>query len=317
MLEDTLFTELPDLDSKLIDKPGVPAGLWSAPRVLWGASDFRIQAYNVEFVIHGLKEDVIPTLDYLKMGHVEIPIQKQIKISVWKSPYPQFNNIPISGNIYSVGFDHDPPFVTFFGYFYAARFNVQSREIDLFMADAQPKVLTGEVENFLRVSTSLYFISEKIFPFHSSAVSVSDETFVFFGPHNAGKSTLALLAPENSLVLGDDLNALLLREDGIFIASLPFPSEVMRIRPIVERRVTAMFRLVKDSSNFFEPMSDGEKIAALYASMPVYNILPSDMRREQSSLFEISARVPLCRLHFSKNEEVYPWLLKNLDSIPR
>ncbi|MBN2381526.1 hypothetical protein JXQ70_01460 [bacterium] len=301
----------------MIDKPGIPADLWSAPRTLWGSSKYHIQAYKVEFVINGLKEEVIRTLDYLKMGQVEVPIEKQVTISVWKSPYPQFNNIPLSGNVYSVGFENDPPYVIYFGYFYAARFNLKTRQIDLFMADAQPKVLTGEVENFLRVSTSLFFISENVFPFHSSAVSLEGETFVFFGPHNAGKSTLAQLAPESSLVLGDDLNALILKEDGVYIASLPFPSEVMRIRPIAERRISALFRIVKDKTNYFEPMSPGEKIGALYASMPVYNVLPSDMRQESSSLFEISVRVPLCRLHFSKDEEVYPWLLKNLDSIPR
>ena len=163
MLEATLSHELPDLDSKLIDEPGVPEALWSAPRELWGSSKFHVQAYNVEFVINGLKEPVIRTLDYLKMQQCDVPIEKQVTISVWKSPYPQFNNIPISGNIYSVGFIHTPPTVTYYGYFYAARFNLETRYIDLFMADAKPEVLTGEVENFLRVSTSLYFISENIF----------------------------------------------------------------------------------------------------------------------------------------------------------
>lgn len=307
----------PGFESRIIERPGVPRSLWNAPRERFGDRDLSIQVCTKRFRLEGIAAEIFPHLDRLKMGDSEISADTVVSIPVWRSSVPQFNNFQISGREYMIDFDVREEEIFFHGYYFAACFDRKTRLFDLFLAEARPEVLGVELENFFRIASSLYLQFEDIFLFHSSAVSLKGRTFVFFGPQNAGKSTIALLAPEDSLILGDDLNALLKEPEHVWIASVPFPSEVTAIRPVVKRPVTAMFRLVKDSRFSFEPMTFSKKFAALYGSMPVLNKIPDCLPTVRKSIEEIIERVPICSVHFSKDREIYPWIIENQNSIPR
>ncbi|MFC1849128.1 hypothetical protein ACFL27_02865 [candidate division CSSED10-310 bacterium] len=308
---------MPDLKSRLTEKPGVPDTLWQEAHPLWGDAEFKVQVYTLEFILRGLDTTIISLLHHLQMEEGTIPVRSQIPINVLKSPVSQFKTIYMTDREYRITFENTDSFVLFYGYFFAARFCFETNKIELFLAQAKPETLAAELDNFLRVASSLYLQQQQIFLFHSAAVSVNHSTFVFFGPHNAGKSTMALLSPPASLVLGDDLNALVLKQDGLYVASLPFPSEMIRNRPQLELPVTALFKLEKDEDFYFSSMSPAEKIAALYGSMPVLNQRLDDFTAFREVLLAVSGSVPLCRLHFTLQPEVFSWLLQNRNSIPR
>ncbi|HPR64918.1 MAG TPA: hypothetical protein PK014_11920 [Thermoanaerobaculia bacterium] len=308
---------LPGFNACLIDRPGIPSDLWSSSSQPAGDETFELQVYDLTFRLRGIPSEVLPHLDRLRMGPSEIPSRRYLDIDAIQSPHPQFNSPELTGLTYTINFDVGEDAITFFGYYFAARFFLNAKTFQLFLAPSDPETLARDVENFLRVSTSLYLQFEQVFLFHSSAVCTGDHTFGFFGPHAAGKSTIALLAPEGTLVLGDDLNALVVKSARVHIISVPFPSEVTTLRPIVDRPVTALFRLVQSPEFGFKALSHSRKFAALIGSMPVLNKMPDCMPLLKASIETLIDTVPICELHFSKRKEIYPWIEANLHSMPR
>ena len=303
---------LPGIEDRLIDAPGIPDNLWSTDLSRSEGNNFEVQVYDRKFILQGIPDHVLPYLRRMDMGEVFIEPSETITIPIYRSPYPQYNSTEFSGRTYQIKFSFDGDLISFYGYFFAARFSIETLELKVVFADARSQDLANDFENFLRIISSLYLQFQDIYLFHSSAVSVEEDTFVFFGPQDSGKSTMALMAPEGSEVLGDDLNALVLDSGQLFIASVPFPSEVTQIRPVMKKPVTAMFRLIKDTEPSFESLSDARKVATLYGSMPVLNMVPDCLPLLQKGIEAILSVVPVCSLHFPKNKEVYTWLKQNL-----
>lgn len=304
-----------DIFSNLTSHLGIPDSLWSSKKKPWGTADYTLQIYDTLFTLEGVPALLIPYLAHLQMGTSEIAVKWKVNITLWKSPVMQFNNAYLTDSSeYRTGLSKRDQFIEFYGYFYAARFCTDTKKIDVFFANADNRVLAGELENFLRIASNLHLQERGVYLFHSSAVTYRESTYVFFGPHNAGKSTIALMSPKDALVLGDDLNALVIGQDppNCHVVSLPFPSEVTKIRPLIKRPIRSLFRLTKGNTNKILPLSPSHKIAALIGSMPILNKIPEALQAVMPDIHRICRTIPLYELEFHRDGDIYSWITQNL-----
>src|SRR5690606_24963308 len=126
-----------------------------------------------------------------------------------KSAHPQFNSRRFTGPTYDLRLTREGTTISFHGYYFACRYDTRSRSAELRFAAARADVHAMELENCLRVLAALVLREVSLFFFHAAAVHWQGRTWLFMGPHDAGKTTLASLAPTDAEVLGDDLNGLL------------------------------------------------------------------------------------------------------------
>ena len=167
----------------------------------------------------------------------------------------------------------------------------------LTLSSAQP---VDDADYYLRVAFALLAFRQGGLMFHAAGIVRRGKGHVFFGYSGSGKTTVARLSSD-ATVLNDDLLLLKPAGDGPgwSVHATPFwnPSQVApsssSSAPLAD-----LFRLVQDRRMYLEPMGRGQALAELVANVPV---IPSDPVR----LCELLERgrslintVPVYHLHF-------------------
>ena len=156
----------------------------------------------------------------------------------------------------------------------------------------------ADLEYFLRLVYAYLGFRAGGFLIHSAGVVREGRSYLFFGPSGSGKSTVANLSAQDQ-VLNDDLVMLLPGIDRWNAFSTPFWNQGRGIDSHPQRAPLAgMYRLVKDGRNFLEPISAGEALADLMASIPVLSrnaAFSAGLIQRCSALLDL---VSVNRLHF-------------------
>lgn len=234
-----------------------------------------------------------------------------VEPEIFKSPINNFNYLIGNPAIYNITFKENKNKLIFYAYNFASILNLK-KQSNCILALGQEKneIIANEIENFLRVYSSIILPKFNSFLFHSSAVLTKKGAFVFFGNSGAGKSTIAnIFKSENFKVLSDDLNILILK-NGLQVTSSPFLSEIDQAEEGIFP-VKKIFYLKKDKENFIEKITTLQQRAYLFASIPVLN----SMKFYQNEIFlkvsEIINYNEVNILHFKKDKEI----IKCLQSI--
>ncbi len=99
-----------------------------------------------------------------------------------------------------------------------AFFNLHEKTLDILFR----KINEIAFDSLLRIVFSMISIEEEGFLLHSAAIKANGSGYVFFGPSQSGKSTIARLANSTHEVLSDELN-IIRRIDGEFrVFGTPF-----------------------------------------------------------------------------------------------
>lgn len=141
------------------------------------------------------------------------------------------------------------------------------------------------LDSLLRIQLSWMLLVRWGFLLHAATVTRNGWAYIFTGRSGAGKSTVASLAPEGS-VLTDEIS-LVRREEGEWRAyGTPFWGEFRAAGRNVSAPVKGIFRLIQATENRVEAMESREFLKTL---MP--NILFFSREREANArLLEIAER---------------------------
>jgi len=140
---------------------------------------------------------------------------------------------------------------------------------------------------------------------HAAGIAARGQAIVFFGHSGCGKTTIARLAAEQS-VLSDDL-VLLHPADGVWWAhATPFWSVTRPLaRPCPPAPLSALYRLRQDVITGVEPLAGARALAELAASSPVVNADPQRAAALLARCAALSASVPVRELRFRPDAGVW------------
>ncbi|MGB8643715.1 MAG: hypothetical protein WCF84_00625 [Anaerolineae bacterium] len=159
----------------------------------------------------------------------------------------------------------------------------------------------GDPENFLRVIYAWLCIEQRSLLIHASGVIRHGSGYVFFGHSESGKTTVAQLSLEHT-VLSDDLVILKQQADGIWAFGVPFRGRLVEApRTNAAAPLKGLYTLVKDSEHRLAPTPPVEATARLASCIPFVMEQPANAARVIDICSEIQARVPVQALHFRKD----------------
>lgn len=231
-----------------------------------------------------------------------------VEPKIYRSPISHFKYKVGNPVIYNIDFIENKKKLIFYGYNFASYIDFENLEKPILaLGDVDNNILSGEIENFLRVYSGLVLLRFNSFLFHSSAVLIEKEAYVFFGPSGAGKSTIVnFFKNEGFSVLSDDLNILILEKD-LKIMSSPYLSEVDKAEEGIWP-VKKIYYLKKDKENFIEKADLLSQKAYVFSSLPVLN----SIKYFQEEIFSIISNIiklkEVAVLHFKKDKEIVEWL---------
>ena len=130
----------------------------------------------------------------------------------------------------------------------------------------------------LRILLTWMLLPRAGFLFHAATVVRDGRAYLFTGKSGAGKSTVASLAPEGS-VLTDEVS-LVRREDGVWRAyGTPFWGEFRAGDLNVSAPIAGIFRLVQAENNRVTPLRSVELLRAMIGNVLFFSRQPADSQR--------------------------------------
>ena len=156
------------------------------------------------------------------------------------------------------------------------------------------------LDSLLRVLLSWKLLSRRGFLLHAATVVRNGKAYIFTGRSGAGKSTVASLSPEGS-VLTDEIS-LLRREDGVWRAyGTPFWGEFRAAGSNTSAPVAGIFRLLQAAENRVEALRPTAILRTLLPNVLFFSTEAEANRRLLEILCEAATEMPGYNLAFRKN----------------
>ena len=161
-----------------------------------------------------------------------------------------------------------------------------------------------DIDYFLRSVIAFGLQQKGGYLLHSAGIVRHGKGHVFFGKSGSGKSTVATISSDNS-VLSDDLVGILPADNVVHAFSTPFWNPGWKKFPREKCLLGGLYHLVQDNRVYLEPLRISMAISELLASIP---IVPMDERLCQMLLPNILRTLAHCgvfNLHFRKDDSFW------------
>ena len=221
-------------------------------------------------------------------GTPEVMVQVEVREGV------QF--VPLEPGLYVINSSFQDGKLTFESYFEAGSVDMASGQGHLLMA---PR---SSIENFLRVLFSWRCIHKEALLVHAAGVIKDGRAFVFFGPSRSGKTTVARLSLDYT-VLSDDLVIIKKRNGAYKAYGVPFRGDMPGAsRTNARANLYSLFRLKKDTRHFTKPLGHSQAVAELISCVPFVIEDLAMSQRAMDICADLVASVPVKELHFSQDQ---------------
>lgn len=161
------------------------------------------------------------------------------------------------------------------------------------------------VEHFLRFAFSWIALDHNSLLFHGAAVVNQNTGYVFFGPSNAGKTTVTEFS-SGYTILGDDMVLLQKEEDSVRVFATPFNINMDPIKLTnSHERIKGFYRLRQDEKNFLEKMPITKSLAELMSSVPLSSVNFQGSLTAFDLCKQITETVPCYDLHFTRDNSFW------------
>lgn len=155
-------------------------------------------------------------------------------------------------------------------------------------------------DSLLRIFLSWSLLPRAGFLLHAATVIREGRAYVFTGRFGAGKSTVASLSPEGS-VLTDEIS-LLSCEDGVWRAhGTPFGGEFRAAGSNTSAPVAGIFSLVQARNHRAQPMRPAAALRTQLSNVLFFSSDAAATRRLLELLAQAAGSVSFHRLEFQKN----------------
>lgn len=160
------------------------------------------------------------------------------------------------------------------------------------------------LDSLLRILLSRELLTRDGFLLHAASVVRNGRAHVFTGRSGAGKSTVASLSPEGS-VLTDEIS-LLRRENGEWRAyGTPFWGEFKAAGQNTKAPVAGIYELVQAPVNCMIPMRRASMLRALLPNVLFFSAQPQDNRRLLGIVGQAAEEISGGKLEFRKDQSFW------------
>jgi len=154
---------------------------------------------------------------------------------------------------------------------------------------------------------------------HSAGIICEDRGYLFVGPSEAGKSTVAHVSAERH-VLNDEMNLVELGPDGAHLVGTPFNGYFRAKRP-GRAPLAGVLLLAKGPGHALEPVGAGEAAAAVATQIaPPVGLDELASSGTTPLMLDLASRLvlgsPVRRLVFTPDAGFWPLLISSLGSRP-
>jgi len=161
------------------------------------------------------------------------------------------------------------------------------------------------IDTVLRITHSLVLAARSGFLLHAASAVRNGRAFLFAGASGAGKTTMASLAPEDALLLTDEISYVRRQEAGYFAFGTPFTGELAKVGENICAPIAALYLLAKGPQNRIEPVARTKAARALLSNILFFAEDPEFVELVFQSACEFIDLVPVNRLTFVPNADVW------------
>ncbi|MDP9037905.1 MAG: hypothetical protein M3O02_01365 [Acidobacteriota bacterium] len=161
------------------------------------------------------------------------------------------------------------------------------------------------IDSVLRLVHSLLLAPAGGFLLHASSGIRNGKAFLFSGVSEAGKTTMARLAPSDVLLLTDEVSYVRKTDGGYTACGTPFAGEFGEPGQNVSAPIAALYLLEKAAENSIAPMAPAEAIRRLMRNVLFFAHDTELVRLVFASVCAFVAKVPVYRLSFFPDQRVW------------
>jgi hypothetical protein len=183
---------------------------------------------------------------------------------------------------------------------FRATWNPESRQ-GLIRQSANPY----SIDSVLRITHTLLLARTGGFLLHASSAVRNGKAFLFSGLSEAGKTTIARLAPPDVALLTDEASYVRRVDDQYLAYGTPFAGELGTPGKNISAPIAALYFLAKAQQNQIEKMEPAEAIRRLMRNILFFAHDPKLVRMVFESACAFVAAVPVYQLSFFPDERVW------------
>jgi hypothetical protein len=161
------------------------------------------------------------------------------------------------------------------------------------------------VDAVLRIVHTLVLSRQGGFLVHAASAVRNGRAFLFAGVSGAGKTTIARLAPEDAILLSDEISYVKKQEGGYSAFGTPFAGELGKVGENICAPIAAMYLLAKGPENRIDAVACAEASRALLANILFFAKDAELVRLVFQSACEFVGRMPIYRLTFVPDASVW------------
>ena len=160
-------------------------------------------------------------------------------------------------------------------------------------------------DSVLRIVHTLLLSREHGFLLHASSVVRNGRAFLFTGPSGAGKTTIARLAPDDAVVLTDEISYVR-RVGGRYVAfGTPFAGEFSDAGEPICAPIAALFGLAWAADPVRDRLTEGAAVRILMRNMLFFAADPGLTGQLLDTACDFAGAVPAFRLAFAPDARVW------------
>jgi hypothetical protein len=164
------------------------------------------------------------------------------------------------------------------------------------------------IDSVLRIVHTMLLANDGGFLLHASSGVRGGKAYLFSGVSEAGKTTIARLAPSDVALLTDEVSYV--RRDGeqYFAFGTPFAGELGKAGENISAPIEAVYLLSKAEENHIEPMAPAEALRRLMRNILFFANDAALVRQVFEAASAFVARIPVFELAFYPDARVWDLL---------
>jgi hypothetical protein len=161
------------------------------------------------------------------------------------------------------------------------------------------------IDSVLRIVHTLIQAVEGGFLLHGASAIRNRRAFLFSGVSGAGKTTISRLAPQDAVLLTDEISYVRRDRDGYHACGTPFAGELARPGENAAAPIERLYFLAKGPENRIDPIEPGDALRMLLRNILFFADDADLVKMVFRSACEFLGRVPAYRLTFYPDERVW------------
>jgi hypothetical protein len=161
------------------------------------------------------------------------------------------------------------------------------------------------IDSVLRIVHTLMLAPEGGFLLHASSAVRNGKAFLFSGVSEAGKTTMARLAPSDVAVLTDEMSYVRKIDGDYFAYGTPFAGDFGKPGKNISAPIAALYLLNKAPENRIEGIRSAEAIRRLLRNILFFARQPEAVSQVFEAACSFVAAVPVYQLSFYPDQRVW------------